>query len=137
VTAGRTGSPRALASAAGDAAACRAILRAGSRSFRIASLLLPSRLRAPAAAVYAFCREADDAIDDADGALLLRTAAGEALLRAHLERQLERLALRLDGAYAGRPLPSPVDRALAAVVASFPLPRALFDALLEGFAWDA
>src|SRR3954465_6390803 len=46
-----------------DLAACKALLRKGSRSFAAASLLLPKRVREPAAALYAFCRVADDAID--------------------------------------------------------------------------
>jgi phytoene synthase len=44
---------------------------------------------------------------------------------------------RLDRAYAGRPDPNPADRAFAAVAARFAIPRALPDALIEGFAWDA
>ncbi|MGB1274957.1 MAG: squalene/phytoene synthase family protein, partial [Nannocystaceae bacterium] len=46
-----------------DLKTCRAILRKGSRSFSLASWLLPARVRAPATALYAFCRVADDAID--------------------------------------------------------------------------
>lgn len=106
--------------AAADLAACRAILAAGSKSFAMASLLLPARVRAPAAAVYAFCRVADDAVDDADD-----PRSGLAGLRD-----------RLDAIVAGRPRADPVDRALARVVAEHALPREPFDALLEGFAWD-
>jgi len=104
-----------------DLAACRALLRGGSRTFFAASLFLPARARDAATSLYAFCRLADDAVDlggDALGAL--------ALLRE-----------RLDRAYAGRPLPIPADRAFADVVARFALPRALPEALLEGFEWDA
>ena len=46
-----------------DAAACRALMRGGSKTFFAASLLLPARVRAPASALYAYCRLADDAID--------------------------------------------------------------------------
>ncbi len=104
-----------------DFAACRAILRDGSRTFLAASLLLPRRVRDPAAALYAFCRVADDAIDLGEDA----------------EAALARLRKRLALAYEGRPLPIPVDRALADVVARFRIPRALPEALLEGFEWDA
>ena len=45
--------------------------------------------------------------------------------------------MRLDLAYAGVPLDNAADRALAAVVAQFEIPRELPGALLEGFAWDA
>ena len=46
-------------------------------------------------------------------------------------------ALALDLIYAGRPEARPSDRAFAAVVQDFDMPRALPDALLEGLAWDA
>ena len=107
-----------------DLAACRELLRGGSRSFFAASLLLPRRVHEPATALYAFCRVADDLIDaggDGPG-----PAAALADLRA-----------RLDAAYAGRPYPIAADRALAAVVLRHGIPRALLDALLEGFEWDA
>ncbi len=48
-----------------------------------------------------------------------------------------RLAARLDAAYAGAPQDDPVDRAFAAVVEQFGIPRTLPEALLEGLAWDA
>jgi 15-cis-phytoene synthase len=106
---------------AADLAACRALLRGGSRSFHAASLLLPDRVRAPASALYAFCRLADDAVD-LDGG----RAAAVARLRERLAR-----------AYEGRPLPIPADRAFAAAVSRHGIPRALPEALLEGLAWDA
>ena len=56
-----------VTSEAADIAACRALLRGGSRTFFAASLLLPRRVRDPASALYAFCRLADDAIDLAPG----------------------------------------------------------------------
>ncbi len=104
-----------------DLAACRALLCGGSRSFHAASLLLPRSVRDPATALYAFCRVADDAIDQDSGRL-----AAVARLRDRLAR-----------AYEGRPLPIPADRALAGVLARFAIPRTLPEALLEGFAWDA
>ncbi len=103
-----------------DMAACRAMLRGGSRSFHAAGKLLPARVHGPATAVYAFCRVADDLIDDGDA------AAGLAVLRS-----------RLDAIYARQPADHAADRALASVVRSHDVPRALLDALLEGFAWDA
>ncbi len=104
-----------------DLAACQDLLCGGSRSFYAASFLLPRRVHEPATALYASCRIADDEIDLDQGR---RDALG-------------RLTRRLDHIYAGRPDPIPADRALAAVVAHFGLPRPLLDALLEGFAWDA
>ncbi|WP_162910227.1 phytoene/squalene synthase family protein [Azohydromonas sediminis] len=104
-----------------DLAACRELMRGGSRSFFAASLLLPRAVREPACALYAFCRIADDEIDASGGS----------------PHALEALRLRLDAVYRLAPTPHPADRALAAVVHRYHIPRALPEALLEGFAWDA
>jgi phytoene synthase len=104
-----------------DVAACSAILRAGSRSFYVAARMLPRNIREPAIVLYAFCRLADDIIDQAG-----RGMSGVNELRGRLAR-----------AYEGRPIGGPVDRALSAVLRSRRIPSALPEALLEGFAWDA
>ncbi len=112
---------RGDALAARDMAACREAIRTGSLSFHAASKLLPPRVRDPSLALYAFCRLADDAVDDGIdkvGAVL------------HLRD-------RLDLVYRGRPRDAAADRAFARVVETFEMPRALPEALLEGFAWDA
>lgn len=116
-----------------DLAVCRALLRGGSRSFHAASLLLPARVHEPAGALYAFCRLADDEIDNAIDADAAPGSGGHGDPQAALAR----LRHRLDRAYAGRPGPSAVDRAFADVVRRHAVPRALPEALLEGFAWDA
>ena len=100
---------------------CVEAIRHGSLSFHAASRLLPRRLRDPALALYAFCRLADDAVD-------LQPAKADAVLALHE---------RLDLAYAGTPRDAPEDRAFAAVIEEFGMPRALPEALLEGLAWDA
>lgn len=100
---------------------CREAIRHGSLSFHAASKLLPGSVRDPALALYAFCRLADDEVDEGEyqtGAVL-------------------RLQERLDLAYAGKPRNAPEDRAFAAIVDQFDMPRALPEALLEGLAWDA
>ncbi|WP_112320757.1 15-cis-phytoene synthase [Oceanibium sediminis] len=104
-----------------DLDACRVAIRHGSKSFHAASLLLPAKVRDPALALYAFCRLADDAVDLVDE----KSAA------------VLRLRARLDAAYAGTPVDTAADRAFARMVADHDMPRALPDALLEGFAWDA
>jgi phytoene synthase len=104
-----------------DVAACRQLLSNGSKSFFAASFFLPKTLRQPASALYAFCRVADDAVD----------------LGLDQYAALEQLRDRLDRVYAGRPQPHPVDRAFAGAVEHFAMPRALPEALLEGFEWDA
>ncbi len=111
----------AIARARADMAACRTALANGSRTFLAASRLLPRRVRDPAIALYAFCREADDAIDI--GGANAKTLAA--------------LNARLDAIYAGAPAANAADRAFAAVVEDFAIPRALPEALIEGFAWDA
>ena len=100
---------------------CREAIRTGSLSFHAASKLLPAKVRDPALALYAFCRLADDEVDEGD-------QKASAVLR---------LRDRLDRAYAGTPMNAPEDRAFAAIVEDFDMPRALPEALLEGLAWDA
>ncbi|WP_152463570.1 15-cis-phytoene synthase [Roseivivax sp. THAF30] len=104
-----------------DMAACRETIRHGSLSFHAASRLLPSRVRDPALALYAFCRLADDAVD----------------LNEHKADAVLRLRDRLDRVYAGRPENAAPDRAFAAVVEDFDMPRAVPESLLEGLGWDA
>jgi phytoene synthase len=104
-----------------DLAACRALLAAGSKSFFAASWLLPKRCLDGATVLYAFCRIADDLVDEAHGG----------------EEAVAELRARLDGIYGSAVCTDPIDRSLAFVVRRHGMPRALFDALIEGFAWDA
>jgi phytoene synthase len=113
--------PDSVLVGAGDRAACMAAIRNGSRTFHAASLLMPERVRLPALALYAFCRLADDAIDE----------SGDPA------RALADLQYRLDRAYSGDPAPIAADRAIAATVADFAIPKEIPLALLEGFAWDS
>lgn len=112
-------SPEMNVATRADFVACGSAIRAGSKSFFAASLLLPARVRRPALALYAFCRLADDAVDVIGGA-----------------RSLESLRERLSLIYSGRPADHAADRALAEVVARHSIPRNLPEALLEGFQWD-
>lgn len=107
--------------AAADLQACRQLLADGSRSFQAASWLLPARIHEPATALYAFCRVADDLIDNG----------------TDREAALQQLRHRLALAYAGTPADYAADRAFAAVVAAHRIPRTIPEALLEGFEWDA
>lgn len=121
ISAGQFTPDRAEDIAARDMAECREAIRTGSLSFHAASRLLPAAVRDPSLALYAFCRLADDAVDEGSdkvGAVL------------HLRD-------RLDLVYQGRPRDAAADRCFARVVEEFDMPRALPEALLEGFAWDA
>lgn len=98
------------------------ILAEGSKSFTAASKLLPARIRGASTAVYAFCRIADDAVDEADD--------GDG------DGALEVLYDRLDRIYDGRPINHLVDRAFHDTITSHQLPKAIPLALFEGFEWD-
>jgi 15-cis-phytoene synthase len=113
-----------------DRAACRTLIKTGSRSFYAASLLLPEQIRDAAYALYGFCRLSDDAVDEFDG------SAGQTRELHGGTRAIERLRARLDGVYSGQPISEAADRCLADVVVRFGIPRAMFDALMEGFEWD-
>jgi len=111
---------------AADLAACREVIRVHSRSFHAASLLLPRPYRDAAVATYAFCRGADDDVDEAGS---MRDARERhARTRARLARIYEgRLDPREDG---------PVARAFARVVRERGIPRDEPEALLDGMAQD-
>jgi phytoene synthase len=104
-----------------DLQACIAMMQGGSKTFFAASRLLPPRVRAAAIALYAFCRVADDLVDEAQPG----------------QTPLAELNLRLDQIYAGTPGNQVEDQALSLVVQQMQLPRHLLEALIEGFAWDA
>lgn len=104
-----------------DLAHCEALLRAGSKSFSVASRLLPPPIRERTTVLYAFCRVSDDRVDDDPLAS---------------QRTIDGLRRRLDEAFAGRASDDPVDRAFAALLQDTPIPPALPEALLEGMEWD-
>ena len=104
-----------------DMAYCEEVIRHGSLSFHAASKALPKSVRNPALALYAFCRIADDEVD----------------LKADKRPALKALQSRLDAAYYGTPLNSPIDRAFADMIQATDMPKALPQALLEGLEWDA
>jgi len=103
-----------------DLRSCTASIRRGSKSFHIASLILPRKTRRAAHALYAFCRHSDDLIDDAD--------RGPDALR--------RLRQRLDLIYEGRPLDHACDRAFGRLVHRHAIPKGIPSALLDGFGMD-
>ena len=90
--------------------------------FRVAFRVLPPERREGILAVYAFCRRADDAVDEAPGPDEARAA-------------LARVRAELDRAFAGAEGDAEAAR-LSRAVAAFRLPRKPFEDLLEGVTWD-
>ncbi|MCS6864584.1 MAG: phytoene/squalene synthase family protein [Gemmataceae bacterium] len=101
----------------------REVIRRHSKSFALAARLLPPIERQRAEALYAWCRTADDQIDQA-----LEPAAAVAAL-AELRREVEDV-------YAGRPVSTPAAVALRRVVETCSLPREYPLEMLAGFAMD-
>lgn len=106
-----------------DLARCEQLLIEGSKSFALASKLLPKPVRDRTTILYAFCRVSDDRVDDLDAEPSKKT----------IDSMRERLRL----AYEGRPQrDDPVDRALAGLLQDTAMPIALPEALIDGMQWD-
>ncbi|HYE95879.1 MAG TPA: phytoene/squalene synthase family protein [Rubricoccaceae bacterium] len=104
----------------------RLAFRHHSRTFSLATQLLPRNVRLPVATLYLYCRTVDGI---ADHRVL---EVGPQRARAELDRARDRLAAALDG----RPADDLLWRRLAEVHQRFGLlPRPLFQ-LLDGAAWD-
>ena len=104
-----------------DRSLCDEAIFSGSKSFDAASRLLPREVRSASRALYAFCRASDDLVDEGQ--------MGRA--------SITNLRNRLDAIYDnGASLSLPCDRAFAAVVHAYGIPKALPDALIDGFEWD-
>jgi presqualene diphosphate synthase len=101
----------------------RAVVADSGTSFYWGMRLLPAAKREAMFAIYAFCREVDDIADSE--ALSGSKQAELALWRAEV-----------DALYAGRPS-RPTALALAEPIERFALPRAEFDAMIDGMEMDA
>ncbi|MEM8650644.1 MAG: phytoene/squalene synthase family protein [Pseudomonadota bacterium] len=99
---------------------CRRIIRKGSKSFYFASLMLPSRVKIAATALYAFCRVSDDIADTPQATL----------------DSIQRLKSRIDKAYAGKPENHSADQAFSEVVRYYKIPKIVPMSMMEGFEWD-
>jgi len=101
----------------------RAVIRRHSRSFALASWLLPRSVAADAEVLYAYCRRADDAID----------------LCAPEERlgHLAMLRAQVDAMYSAGPIADPVLAAMRDLVSRRSVPRACLDEFLAGMQMDA
>lgn len=103
-------------------ARCSEAIRHHSKSFALASRLLPPRARDEAVVLYAWCRYADDAVDEAPPG----TAPAA----------LARLDAELDAIYAGVPQSDPVLAAFAALVQRSHLPEHYPRELVAGMRMD-
>lgn len=91
-------------------------------SFYYSFLFLPPERRRAITALYAFCREVDDAVDE---------PSDPAVARAKLEWWRGEVA----NLFAGRPQ-HPVTRALEPMLAKFELDRASLEAIMDGMEMD-
>lgn len=100
----------------------RAAIARSSKSFALASRLLPGPTRDRAAIVYAWCRRADDAVD--------APGADKPAAVARLEGELAQI-------YSGAPCADPILDGFAGVVRETGIPRRYPAELLAGMAMDA
>ncbi len=101
----------------------RGVLARHSKSFALAARLLPPQSRDDAAVLYAYCRRADDAVDD-EAPLVERFA------------RLERLERELDAVYAGEDQREPLLAAFQQVVQRRRIPERYPRELLAGMRTD-
>ncbi len=106
-----------------DHAACAAVLRRSGSSFALPIRLLPPAKRQATTAVYAFCRLADDVVDDATDTATAR-------------RDLDAFETRTTAALDGEPVADPVLRALADTVRQFAIPVGSVHDILDGVRMD-
>jgi phytoene synthase len=112
-----------MSSLAADHAACADTLRRAGSSFALPIRLLPPAKRRGTTALYAFCRRADDIVDDApDGST---AAVG-----------LDTFAAATHDALTGVACADPVLRALADTVRRYAIPTACIDEILAGCRMD-
>jgi phytoene synthase len=107
-----------------DAAECAAIVRTHARTFTLASYLLPVEKRRAAYALYAFCRVADDLVDQA--------APGR---EARLAEELGDYERQLGAALVGKPSGA-VFREVAWVAREYEVPPEPLFELLDGVRRD-
>jgi 15-cis-phytoene synthase len=101
---------------------CRQKAVASGSSFYYSFLFLPPERRRAIIALYAFCREVDDVVDE---------VSDDGVARTKLQWWRREIAL----AYEGNPQ-HPVTQALASVVRQFDLPEAHFQTVIDGMAMD-
>ena len=106
-----------------DDAVCQKVLATSGSNFALPLRLLPPEKRRGSIALYAFCRRADDIVDDqADG--------------DHAAAQLGQFEQQLRDGLAGHHIDDPVLRALVATVGRFEVPTEYLFAIIDGVRLD-
>lgn len=106
-------------------AACRELTRRHGKSFYLASFTLPKPQRLALYALYAFCRNADDLVDE-----------GAARSPETIRFALDGMRSRLLGLYAGDRPAEGLYLALGDAIARYRIPPTPFLELLDGVAMD-
>jgi phytoene synthase len=104
------------------AAYCLQVTRKSGSNFYYPLLLLPRGKREALFAVYAFCRQSDDIVDEVK-------TADEA------KKQLDDWREELRRAYEGTPQ-HPITRRLKEIFSDYPIPRVYFEELINGMEMD-
>jgi len=102
---------------------CRRLAASHYENFPVLSRLMPARLAPHVAAIYAYCRWADDLADEVH-------VPHESLRLLDLWQQ------HLESVYQGTPVDHPVFVALAATIDAFAIPQEPFGQLLDAFRQD-
>jgi phytoene synthase len=108
---------------------CQQRTAASGSSFYYSFMFLPPRQRRAITALYAFCREVDDVVDE---------VTEDRVARLKLDWWRHQVALAFGAAAAGTEgaAPHPVTRALGPAIAAFALPRLPFDEIIDGMQMD-
>jgi len=101
---------------------CQQKAAASGSSFYYSFMFLEPRRRQAITALYAFCREVDDVVDDCPDPALARTT-------------LAWWRTEIDALYAGRP-GHPVTQALAVSIKNFSLPQEQLHEIIDGMEMD-
>lgn len=112
-----------MTSLASDHALCAEVLRRSGSNFAGPIRLLPAGKRAGTTALYAFCRRADDIVDDCEDT---------ELAAADLDAFRDQLRAAIDGAAVD----DPILRAVADTVRRFAVPESCLHDILDGVRMD-
>jgi len=103
---------------------CLDIVKNHYENFPVASWLLPTKIRKPISAIYAFARTADDIADEGSASDTERL------------KQLDEMAQKLDTIRYGKAIDDPIFIALSDTIEKFDLPISLLHDLLIAFRMD-